>query len=148
VPSPTDSNAGSDGGLEERLGRLGDVLWLTSVGIALSLVAVVAFLASAGLLGRVSPYLGGAALVLGLLGVLYLLFGNWDWSPGGEARQHATFLVLFVGLQAIGVAALRTSLGSDAASGIPFLVAGFVGLAVAGWLAYLDGFERLTSLTG
>jgi hypothetical protein len=143
-----DSNAGSDGALEERLGRLGDVLWLTSVGIALSLVAVVAFLASAGLLGRVSPYLGGAALVLGLLGVLYLLFGNWDWSPGGEARQHAAFLVLFVGLQAIGVTALRSFLRPDAASGIPFLAAAFVGLAVAGWLAYLGGFERLISLTG
>ena len=148
MPSPTDSNAGSDGGLEERLGRLGDVLWLTSVGIALSLVAVVAFLASAGLFGRVSPSLGAVVLVLGLLGVVYTLFGDRDWSRGGEARQHAVFLVLLVGLQAVGVAALRTVLGPDAGHGVAFMTLGFAALAVAGWLAYLGGFERLTSPIG
>ena len=68
MPSPTDPNGASDGclGLEERLGRLGDVLWWTSVGLVLSVAAIVALLASAGLLGRLSPYLGGAVLVLGL----------------------------------------------------------------------------------
>lgn len=143
MPSPPDSNThrsgGGDGSLEERLGRLGDLLWLTSVAVLLSGVAIVAFLASAGLVGRVSPYLGAVVLVLGLIGVVYLLFGNWDWSPGGEARQHAAFLALFVGFQAVGVAALRALVGPDAAHGVPVLILGFAGLAVAGWLAYLGG---------
>lgn len=98
---------------------------MTGVGLLLSLVAVVAFLASAGRLGRGSPYLGAAALALGFLGILYPLFGNRDWSPGDEARHHAAFPVLFVGLQAAGVVALRALVGPDAPHRVPLPVLGF-----------------------
>lgn len=150
MPSPADSGADSDGtddGIEASLGRFGDLLWLTSVGVVVAALAVVAFLAAAGVFGRLSPTPGIAILLLGLLGALYLLFGNGDWSSGGEARQHATFLVLLVGLQALLHTGLRTLSGTDGPSGPAAFAAGFAGIAAAGWLAYLGGLDRLVSLS-
>jgi hypothetical protein len=149
MPSPADPEADSDGaddGLEGALGRLGDLLWLTSVGVVVAALAVVAFLAAAGAVGRLSPALGIAVLLLGLLGALYVLFGNGDWSTGGEARQHATFLVLLVGVQALVHTGLRTLAGGDGPSGLAAFGVGVAGIALAGWLAYLGGVDRLTSL--
>ena len=150
MPSPADPEADSDGpgddGIEAFLGRLGDLLWLTSVGVVVAALAVVTFLAAAGAFGRLSPTIGIAVLLLCLLGALYVLFGSGDWSAGGEARQHATFLVLLVGLQALFHTGLRTLSGTDGPSGAAAFAAGFAGIAVAGWLAYLGGLGRVGSL--
>jgi hypothetical protein len=148
--SGPDGGTGDDGdvarGLWASLGRVGAVLRLTGVALALAAVTVAVLLLAAGGLSRVAPGLGGLVLVVGLVGASHLLFGSWDWSAGGETRQHATFLALFVGLQAGGHATLRSLGGAVPANGAPFLVLGVVGLALAGWLAYLGGLGRLTSL--
>ena len=150
MPSPADPEAGSDGaddGIEAALGRLGDLLWLTSVGVAVAAIAVVGFLVAAGAFGRLSPALGVAVLLLGLVGSLYVLFGSGDWSSGGEARQHATFLALLVGLQVLLHTGLRTLSGGDGPPGPAAFAAGVAGIALAGWLAYLGGLGRVGSLT-
>jgi len=148
APSGRDDGRGGEGagGLRASLGRAGAVLRLTGVALVLAAVAVAVLLLAAGTLSRVAPELGGVVLLVGLVGASHLLLGSWDWSAGGETRQHATFVVLFVGLQAGGHATLRSLGGTAPASGVPFLVLGVVGLALAGWLAYLGGLGRLTSL--
>jgi hypothetical protein len=89
--------------------------------------------------------------VLALLGVGYALFGDWAWGPGGEARQHATFLVALVALNAALWSTVEWLFGPPEPSLLGSflrLFAGFLVLALAGWLAYFGGLSRLTSLAG
>lgn len=123
--------------------EIGELAGLTVVGWLLAL------LASVGVLLAVSVLLPDApaailvvAFLLPLLG-LYLLFGSWDWGPGGEARQHAVFLCcqlsLFALVGVVGYALLDTA----SPGRWVVLLAGLFVTPVAGWLAYFDGLGRV-----
>jgi len=131
------------------LGHVGDVLWLTTKATLLALLVTVTVLLALGALGSVTAWLAtvGAVLVLG--GTVWTLFGNGEWGPGGEARQHATFVVALVGLN-VGFWSLRDwVLGSPTPSPTAAFLRLFAGLcllALAGWLAYFGGLARLRGL--
>jgi hypothetical protein len=124
------------------------MLWLTAVGGFLALATLVlAAVLSAVLGGFVPGWVLTWLAVLAMVGLLYALFGIWDWGPGGEARRHAVFVVTFVGLTALSFRGLRLALGAPTAGDGPLFLPVLVAtLAVAGWLAYLGGLGRLAAL--
>jgi hypothetical protein len=134
---------------DETLGRAGDLLWLTARAAALALLVTVTVLLALGALRNLGAWVVTLTGVLVLGGVVGALFGNGEWGPGGEARQHATFVVSLVALNA-GFWSLRDwALGSpepSATAAFLRLFAGFCLLAAAGWLAYFGGFARLRAL--
>jgi hypothetical protein len=132
---------------DESLGRVGNVLWLTTKVTLLALLVTV--LLALGALGSVTAWLAtlGAVLVLG--GTVWALFGNGEWGPGGEARQHATFVLALVGLNVASWSLWDWVLGPPAPSPTAAflrLLAGLCLLALAGWLAYFGGLARLRGL--
>ena len=134
---------------DDRLGRLGDVLWLTAKAAVLAFLVTVTVLLALGALGSVTAWLATLGGVVFLLGVGYALFGNWEWTPGGEARQHATFLVALVALNVVFWSLPGWAFGRPASSptgAFLRLFAAFLLLATAGWLAYLGGLAHLRSL--
>lgn len=146
MPSPLD-------GLDDALGRVGSVLWLAVIASLAAAATTVVVLLALGLLGGLGRgrWPLTVAIVILLAGVLVALFGNGEWGPGGEARQHATFIVTLVGLNALfWTAWAELPEGITPTPAEPFfgLLAGICLLAIAGWLAYLGGLRRLGSLTG
>jgi hypothetical protein len=113
---------------DETLGRVGETLLVT-----------VSVLATLGALGNLAAWLGTLAGVFVLHGVGYAPFGDWDWGPGGEARQHAVFFALLLGLNAALWSLPDVFSPREPTAGTSFLtVLGGVGvLALAGRLAYL-----------
>lgn len=135
--------------IDDRLGHVGGVLWLAAKATALALLATVLLLFALSALGSVTAWLATLGGVAVLLAVGYALFGDWEWAPDGEARQHATFLVLLVGLNVALRALVDSLVGTPPASPVTAFLRLFVGLcllALAGWLAYFDGLSRLRSL--
>jgi hypothetical protein len=134
---------------DETLGRAGDLLWLTARAAALALLVTVTVLLALGALRSLGAWLVTLTGVLVLGGVVGALFGNGEWGPGGEARQHATFVVSLVVLNA-GFWSLREwTFGSptpSATAAFLRLFAGLCLLATAGWLAYFGGLARLWTL--
>ena len=134
---------------DDRLGRLGDVLWLTVKAAVLAFLVTVSLLFALGALGSVTAWLATLGGVGVLLGVGYGLFGDWEWTPGGEARQHATFIVLLVALNVVFWSLRGWVFGRPASSttgAFLRLFAGLLLLATAGWLAYFGGLAHLRSL--
>lgn len=134
---------------DETLGRAGAVLWLTTKAAALAFLVTAVIVVALGALSSITAWLATFAGVLVLGGVAHALFGSGEWGPGGEAREHATFVVALVGLN-VGFWSLRDSLlGSPTPSvtaSFLRLFAGLLLLATAGWLAYFGGLARLRSL--
>lgn len=135
--------------IDDRLGRVGDVLWLTAKAAVLAFLVTVSLLFALGALGSVTAWLATLGGVGILFGVGYALFGNWEWAPGGEARQHATFLVLVVALNVVFWSSVDALVGTPPSSPVPSFLRLFAGLcllALAGWLAYFGGLAHLRSL--
>ncbi|WP_255197947.1 hypothetical protein [Halorarius litoreus] len=125
------------------LSEIGELAGLTVVGWLVALVVGVgSLLAVSVLLPDSSTAVLVVAFLLPLLG-LYLLFGTWDWSPGGEARQHATFLVCQFSLLALVGGVGYGLLSPDGVGRWLVLLAGLFATPVAGWLAYFDGIGRV-----
>ena len=125
------------------LSEIGELAGLTVVGWLIALaVGVGSLLAVSALLPDSSTTILVAAFLLPLLG-LYLLFGSWEWGPGGEARQHAVFLACQLSLLAL-VGGVGYGLLSPASVGRwVVLVGGLFATPLAGWLAYFDGIGRV-----
>ncbi|MFC7229159.1 hypothetical protein N0B31_17295 [Salinirubellus salinus] len=134
---------------DETLGRAGDLLWLAARAAALALLVTAAVLLALGALRNLGTWVVTLTGVLVLGGVVGALFGNGQWGPGGEARQHATFVVSLVLLN-VGFWSLRDwTLGSPTPSPTAAFLRLFAGLcllATAGWLAYFGGLARLRAL--
>lgn len=125
------------------LSEIGELAGLTVLGWLVALVlGVGSLLAVSLLLPDASTAVLVVAFLLPLAG-LYLLFGNWDWGPGGEARQHAVFLACQLSLFALVGAVGYAVLSPDATGRWVVLLGGLFVTPVAGWLAYFDGLGRL-----
>lgn len=125
------------------LSEIGELAGLTVLGWLVALVVSVGSLLAVSLLLPAAP---AAVLVVAFLlplAGLYLLFGSWDWGPGGEARQHAVFLACQLSLFAVVGAVGYAVLSPDATGRWVVLFGGLFATPVAGWLAYFDGLGRL-----
>lgn len=125
------------------LSEIGELAGLTVIGWLVALgVGLGSLLAISVLLPDTT---NGALVVAFLLPVagLYLLFRNWDWGPGGEARQHAVFLACQLSLFALVGAVGYGVLSPDSSGRWVVLFGGLFATPVAGWLAYFDGIGRV-----
>ncbi|WP_255152405.1 hypothetical protein [Halorarius halobius] len=129
------------------LSEVGELAGLTVVGWLLALVAGGTAVAAATVLfpDTAAPLL--VAAVLAPLVGLYLLFGAWDWRPGGETRQHATFLAGQLGLWLL-VGGVGLVVPASGVGRWLLLLAALFATPLAGWLAYLGGVGRLRRAVG
>ena len=125
------------------LAEIGELAGLTVLGWLLALVLGVGSLLAVSLLLPDTPTTILVVVFLLLLAGLYLLFGSWDWRPGGEARQHAVFLACQLSLFALVGFVGYTVRSPDSTGRWVVLLGGLFVTPVAGWLAYFDGLGRL-----
>jgi len=107
--------------------------------IAPTTVAGSALIIAAGFVhGGTKSVLWLVALVVGLLGPLFVELSGWRVRPAHFVERHGLIVIIAIGesLVAIGLGASETELGTGV------IVAAVLGLAVAAsfWLAYFDFF--------
>jgi low temperature requirement protein LtrA len=122
------------------LGARGDPDLLRAVlRLARTALAGAALILAAGFVsGDVRPWLWLVALVVGMIGALFVGLSGWRLQPAHFAERHGLIIIIALGesLIAVGVGTRGTSFSASV------IVAALLGLAVVTsfWIAYFDFF--------